>query len=149
MSTERNLKEWGSRSREALVLWGAHEIREGDYGVVTCYIPKQHRFSDLVEVEEEGMHKVLSQVYLWKQRIVALVHSHPPGVIHPSKIDRVKIPIHFEGFILIVVPNYCSAPFLDLAQCSIYEYRGSMHWRPLGSDEIEERFIIEDYEIEV
>lgn len=148
-ATEKVLKRWGKRSLESLVLWGGRRTQNGDYCVVTCYFPRQHRFSAYVEVEEWAMREVLSQLYLRKQMLVAQVHTHPPGITHPSGIDRSRVPIHRDGFIHIIVPNYGLMPLENLLHCSVYEYAIGGRWRPLSASEIKERFIIDDHEVEV
>lgn len=147
--TEKILKTWGERSLESLVLWGGRRTQDDDYCVVTCYCPRQHRFSVYVEVEAWAMHEVLSQLYLRKQMLVAQVHSHPPGITHPSGIDRSRVPIHRDGFIHIIVSNYGLMPLKNLLHCSVYEYAIGGRWRPLSAGEIKERFIIDDHAVDV
>jgi len=146
--TEDYLRAWGRKSLESLVLWGGRETAEGDYSVVTCYIPKQQHLGASVEVEENSMQEILSQLYHRKQALVAQVHTHPPGILHLSDIDRVRVPIHREGFIHIIVPDYCTRPLDDLLRCLVYEYLREYLWRPLASEEIRERFIIDDHKVE-
>ncbi|MDI6847013.1 MAG: hypothetical protein QMD23_02635 [Candidatus Bathyarchaeia archaeon] len=117
--------------------------------MVTCYFPKQRRFSAYVEVEEWAMREVLSQLYLRKQMLVAQVHTHPPGITHPSGTDKLRVPIHCDGFIHIIVSNYGLKPLENLLYCSVYEYAIGGRWRPLSTGEIKERFIIDDHEVEV
>jgi len=148
-ATEGYLRAWGEHSLESLVLWSGRKTVEGDYCVITCYIPKQQRSSAFVEVEEESMREILSQLYVRKQVLVGQVHTHPPGIIHPSAVDRIRAPIHREGFVHIIVPNYCTQPLENLLQCSVYEYMGAYQWRPLGVDEIKERFIIDNSQVEI
>jgi len=148
-ATERSLRRWGKHSLESLVLWGGRRTQNEDYCVMTCYFPKQHHFSVYVEVEEWAMREVLSQLYLRKQMLVAQVHTHPAGITYPSEIDRSRVPIHRDGFIHIIVPNYGLLPLENLLHCSVYEYAIGGRWQVLSADEIKERFIIDDHEVEI
>jgi len=148
-ATDKYLKRGGKRSLESLVLWAGRRTQNGDYCVVTCYFPSQHHFPAYVEVEEWAMREVLSQLYLRKQILVAQIHTHPPGITSPSETDRLRVSIHREGFIHIIVPNYGLIPLESLLHCSVYEYETGERWRPLSAGEIKERFIIDDHEVDV
>jgi proteasome lid subunit RPN8/RPN11 len=145
--TRECFEKWGEYSLEFIVLWGGYRTSEGDYIVTTCYIPEQHSSPILSRVTEKAMGDLLAKLYSMGQILIAQLHTHPPGISHPSRIDEEGLAVHYEGFIYIIVPNYGLADW-DLTDCSIYEYKEGC-LKPLSQEEIRNRFITLSHMVEV
>lgn len=143
--TKKCFEKWGKRSLECIILWGGYKTLERDHIVTTCYIPEQYRSPTLSRVKEKAMEEFLAKLYSTRQVLVAQVHTHPPGIFHPTKIDEEGLAVHYEGFIYIIVPNYGLTTW-DLLDCSICEYKEG-RLRSLSRDEIKNRFIILDHRV--
>ena len=145
--TKRCFEKWGKRSLECIILWGGYKTSGGDYIVTTCYILEQYRSPILSRVKKKAMEELLAKLHLAGQVLIAQVHTHPPGIVHPTKIDEEGLAVHYDGFIYIIVPNYGLTAW-DLPSCSICECREG-HLRPLSREEIRDRFIVLDHEVAV
>jgi hypothetical protein len=120
--TERLLR--GFRRLETTVSWFGVASPSAAV-VVTVVRPRQYRTAGSFDVDAAANADVAIAVCEHDLTLIAQVHSHPGKSVSHSYGDDEGAPFTYNGFLSIVVPNYCRDGMLPLEKCGIHLYRGS------------------------
>ena len=142
--TMKVLRKRGLRKQEGLVLWaGAASLNAEEAYLSCCIIPKRGYWGGGVRLTSRFLLKLSDELQKRDLLLLAQVHSHPGNFGH-SYGDECKATNYRIGFVSIVVPWFALKETNDFSKCYVYEYEGNWKWRLLKSNEVSQRFVIED-----
>jgi len=137
------LRVQGYNLKEGMVFWSGGLIGKDEARITRCIIPEQITTLAGVRVPLDSAFKISVELSEKKEFLFVQVHSHPSRSFH-STIDNYNPITDKPGFFSIVVPNYGKVEPYDLFSWCINEYDGFGIWKELTSDEVRQRFVIED-----
>jgi len=143
------LRKRGRVKQEGLVLWaGATAINAEEAYVLSLIVPRRGHWGGGVRLGIETLLKLSKELEKRDLQLLAQVHTHPRNFGHSLGDENMATSFRL-GYLSIVIPDFALVEVRDLSTCYVYEYQGNFKWRLLENDEIDQRFVIEDFLIRV
>ena len=126
--------------RESVVLWVG--IEEPDKASVQrLLVPRQIASAKHFEVSLEERVRIIRELGVSGEKVLAQLHTHPRRAFHSCADDRLALPRH-TGAISIVVPHFASDWEGDLNLTSVNCHLGKGVWSELTPEAVSEMFEI-------
>lgn len=126
--------------RESVVLWVGIEGPDKAY-VQRLLVPQQIASAKHFEVSLEERVRIIRELGVSGEKVLAQLHTHPRRAFHSCADDRLALPRH-TGAISIVVPHFADDWDGDLSRTSVNCHLGKGAWSELTPEAVSELFEI-------
>jgi len=148
-ATDSVMRRFGRERRECYVWWGGYFTPQGDAQVLTALHPEVATDYGRIHLQAPQLARLHNRLRELDQVLLVELHTHPPGAGGQNDVDAAHPAATYAGFMSVVVPDFAQTQFYDLREAYVYEYLLGGHWRDLDSQEIAERFVIEETSVQV
>ena len=126
--------------RESVVLWIGIEGPDKAF-VQRLLVPHQLASPKHFEVPLEERVRIIQELGVSGEKVLAQLHTHPDRAFHSCADDRLALPRH-TGAISIVVPDFAADWDGDLTQASVNCHLGRGVWSELTPQVVAKLFEI-------
>lgn len=128
----------GRRRHEGIVYWAGLGVQQESI-VTTCIAPRATTTPGSFRVSFEANATVVSALCQLELVLLAQIHSHPGSFVDHSCGDDLGAFMPFEGFLSIIVPDFCRRDPWPLTTCGVHQFAAGA-FRRLTNPQIERTF---------
>lgn len=146
-STVQYMQQYDKLNKESYVWWAGKFVNDRYANVdLVIFPPKSANSFGNVTLDRNSIHFMHSRIRDEGLILLAELHTHPPAAKGQSYLDSINPAATYEGFVSVVIPNFCKGGIGDFSSCYVYRYKNNYSWKEMDTLEKKNLFSIKSHD---